>query len=218
MSVTLAKGGNVSLSTVAPHLSAVEVGLGWRARPGGREPADLAEAAERGEPVDPAAAPFDLDASALLCAHGRVLGDDWFVFYNNLKSPDGSVEHMGDELRGGTGAQDDETIQVDLEQVPPEVDAIVFCVSIYEAEIRGQNFGRVSDAYIRVVDQADGSELARYDLTGEASEQTAMVFGELVRAEADGPSGRGDWRFHAVGRGYPTGLRGIALQHGVNVQ
>jgi tellurium resistance protein TerD len=204
MSVTLAKGGNVSLSTVAPHLTAVQVGLGWRARTG---------AAEGG---DPGSAPFDLDASALLCAHGRVLGDDWFVFYNNLKSPDGSVEHMGDELRGSTGAQDDEVVQVDLDQVPPEVDSIVFSVSIYEADIRAQSFGQVSSAYIRVVDESDGSELTRYDLTGDASEQTAVVFGELVRAE--GRAGRGDWQFHAVGRGYPTGLRGIALQHGVNVQ
>src|SRR5581483_12275058 len=100
MGVSLAKGGNVSLSKAAPNLTAVRVGLGWQAR------------ATTG-------APFDLDASALLCANGRVLGDDYFVFYNNLKSPEGSVEHMGDELEGGTGADDDEVILVDLTQVPP---------------------------------------------------------------------------------------------------
>ncbi|MEZ0068193.1 tellurium resistance protein TerD [Streptacidiphilus sp. MAP12-20] len=191
MGVTLAKGGNVSLSKAAPNLTAVQIGLGWQAR------------ATTG-------AAFDLDASAMLCAGGRVLGDDYFVFYNNLKSPEGSVEHMGDDLVGGTGAEDDEVIKVNLALVPAQVDKIVFPVSIYDAESRLQNFGQVRDAFIRVVNQADGVELARYDLSEDASGETAMIFGELYRYN-------GEWKFRAVGQGYASGLRGIALDFGVNV-
>jgi tellurium resistance protein TerD len=191
MGVTLAKGGNVSLSKAAPNLTQVQIGLGWRAR-------------------STTGADFDLDASALLCANGRVLGDDYFVFYNNLKSPEGSVEHTGDELVGGTGSGDDETILVDLTAVPDRVDKIVFPVSIYDADARVQTFGQISDAYIRVVNQSDGSELARYDLTEDASTETAMIFGELYRYG-------GEWKFRAVGQGYASGLRGIALDFGVNV-
>ena len=191
MGVTLAKGGNVSLSKAAPNLTAVQIGLGWEAR------------ATTG-------ADFDLDASALLCAGGRVLGDEYFVFYNNLKSPEGSVEHMGDELVGGTGAEDDEVVKVNLTQVPPQVDKIVFPVSIYDAEARLQNFGQVRNAYIRVLNQADGAELARYDLSEDASTETAMIFGELYRSS-------GEWKFRAVGQGYSTGLAGIARDFGVNV-
>lgn len=191
MGVTLAKGGNVSLSKAAPNLTAVQIGLGWSAR------------ATTG-------ADFDLDASALLCANGRVLGDEYFIFYNNLKSPEGSVEHMGDDLVGGSGDADDEVIKVDLAAVPPQVDKIVFPVSIYDAENRGQSFGQVRNAFIRVVNQADGAELARYDLSEDASSETAMIFGELYRYS-------GEWKFRAVGQGYASGLRGIALDFGVNV-
>jgi len=190
MGVTLAKGGNVSLSKAAPNLTQVQIGLGWRAR-------------------STTGADFDLDASALLCGNGRVLGDDYFVFYNNLKSPDGSVEHTGDDLTGGSGG-DDETILVDLSKVPANVDKVVFPVSIYDADARLQTFGQVSEAYIRVINQSDGSELARYDLTEDASTETAMIFGELYRYNAE-------WKFRAVGQGYASGLRGIALDFGVNV-
>jgi tellurium resistance protein TerD len=190
MGVTLAKGGNVSLSKAAPNLTQVQIGLGWRAR-------------------STTGADFDLDASALLCANGRVKGDEYFVFYNNLKSPEGSVEHTGDELVGGSGG-DDETILVDLSKVPADVDKIVFPVSIYDADARVQTFGQVSDAYIRVINQSDGTELARYDLTEDASTETAMIFGELYRYN-------GEWKFRAVGQGYASGLRGIALDFGVNV-
>ncbi|NUS13713.1 MAG: TerD family protein [Streptomyces sp.] len=190
MGVTLAKGGNVSLSKAAPNLTRVQIGLGWRAR-------------------STTGADFDLDASALLCGNGRVLGDEFFVFYNNLKSPEGSVEHTGDDLTGGSGG-DDETILVDLTLVPERADKIVFPVSIYDADARAQTFGQVSDAYIRVVNQNDGAELARYDLTEDASTETAMIFGELYRYS-------GEWKFRAVGQGYASGLRGIALDFGVNV-
>jgi len=191
MGVTLAKGGNVSLSKAAPNLTQVQVGLGWKAR-------------------STTGAAFDLDASALLCANGKVLGDEYFIFYNNLKSPEGSVEHTGDELVGGSGSDDDETVLVDLGLVPANVDKIVFSVSIHDADNRHQAFGQVTDAYIRVVNQADGQELARYDLTEDASAETAMIFGELYRYS-------GEWKFRAVGQGYASGLRGIALDFGVNV-
>ncbi|WP_069811612.1 TerD family protein [Streptomyces sp. TP-A0874] len=190
MSVTLAKGGNVSLSKAAPNLTRVMVGLGWDAR-------------------STTGAPFDLDASALLCASGRVLGDEFFVFYNNLRSPDGSVEHTGDNLTGD-GDGDDEIIMVDLAKVPDQVDKIVFPVSIHEADLRNQTFGQVKNAYIRVVNQDDESELARYDLSEDASTETAMIFGEVYRRG-------GEWKFRAVGQGYASGLRGIALDFGVNV-
>jgi tellurium resistance protein TerD len=190
MGVTLAKGGNVSLSKAAPDLTQVMVGLGWDAR-------------------STTGAPFDLDASALVCGGGRVLGDEWFVFYNQLTSPDGSVEHTGDNLTA-EGDGDDESILVDLSRVPDRCDRIVFPVSIHMADERGQTFGQVANAFIRVVDQADGRELARYDLSEDASTETAMIFGELYRRQ-------GEWKFRAVGQGYASGLRGIALDFGVNV-
>ena len=190
MGVTLAKGGNVSLSKAAPNLTNVLIGLGWDAR-------------------STTGADFDLDASALLCNDGRVLGDTWFIFYNQLTSPDGSVEHTGDNLTG-EGEGDDESILVDLAKVPASVDKIVFPVSIHDADVRGQTFGQVSNAFIRVVNQADGQELARYDLSEDASTETAMIFGELYRYQ-------GEWKFRAVGQGYASGLRGIALDFGVNV-
>ena len=191
MGVALTKGGNVSLSKSAPNLTAIMVGLGWDAR-------------------STTGADFDLDASALLLgANGRVLSDSHFVFFNNLRSPDGSVEHTGDNLTG-EGEGDDESILVNLATVPPQVDRIVFPVSIYEADVRGQSFGQVSNAFIRIVNQADNNELARYDLSEDASSETAMIFGEVYRRN-------GEWKFRAVGQGYASGLRGIAVDFGVNV-
>ncbi|MCX2971259.1 TerD family protein [Streptomyces sp. TRM70308] len=191
MGVSLSKGGNVSLTKEAPNLTAVLVGLGWDAR-------------------TTTGADFDLDASALLTdGQGKVLSDQHFVFFNNLTSPEGSVEHTGDNLTG-EGDGDDEAIKVNLASVPAEVEKVVFPVSIYEAETRQQSFGQVRNAYIRVVDQADGRELARYDLTEDASTETAMVFGELYRHGAE-------WKFRAIGQGYASGLRGIAQDFGVNV-
>jgi len=145
----------------------------------------------------------------MLAGTGKVASDAHFVFFNNLQSPDGSVEHTGDNLTGG-GEGDDEVIKVDLAGVPAQVARIVFPVSIYEAETRGQNFGQVRNAFIRLVNQAGGAEIARYDLTEDAGSETAMVFGELYR---NGP----DWKFRAVGQGYASGLRGIALDYGVDV-
>ncbi|GGV04291.1 chemical-damaging agent resistance protein C [Actinomadura cremea] len=191
MGVSLAKGGNVSLTKAAPNLTAVAVGLGWDVR------------ATTG-------ADFDLDASALMLgASGKVLSDHHFVFFNNLTSPDGSVEHTGDNLTG-EGEGDDEVVNVDLSGVPAECERVVFPVSIYDADNRHQNFGQVRNAFIRIVNRADGAELARFDLTEDASTETAMVFGELYRHN-------GEWKFRAVGQGYASGLAGIAMDFGVNV-
>jgi tellurium resistance protein TerD len=191
MGVSLTKGGNVSLTKAAPGLKAVSVGLGWDVR------------STTGDD-------FDLDASALgLDPNHRIVADDYFVFFNNTSSPDGSIVHQGDNLTG-EGEGDDEVINVDLPAVPSTVDSIVFPVSIYDAESRGQSFGQVRNAFIRVVDQANGNELAGYDLSEDASTETAMVFGELYRNGAE-------WKFRAIGQGYASGLAGIARDFGVNI-
>lgn len=191
MAVSLTKGGNVSLTKEAPGLTAVLVGLGWDAR-------------------TTTGTDFDLDASAIMLkADGKVVSDSHFIFFNNKVSPEGSIEHTGDNLTG-EGDGDDESIKVNLAAVPAEVDKVVFPVSIYEAETRSQGFGQVRNAFIRIVNQAGGSEIARYDLTEDASTETAMVFGELYRSGAD-------WKFRAVGQGYASGLAGIARDYGVSV-
>jgi tellurium resistance protein TerD len=193
MSVSLSKGGNVSLTKEAGSagLSAVTVGLGWDAR-------------------TTTGSDFDLDASAIMCdANSKVTSDKSFVFFNNLSSGDGSVTHSGDNLTG-EGEGDDEQIKVGVASVPAEVDKIVFPVSIYDADSRKQSFGQVSNAFIRVVNDADGSELARYDLAEDFSTETAMVFGELYRHGEE-------WKFRAVGQGYASGLAGIAKDYGVNI-
>ncbi|TLQ42976.1 TerD family protein [Streptomyces marianii] len=191
MGVSLAKGGNVSLSKEAPGLSAVLVGLGWDVR-------------------TTTGTDFDLDASALLLDDsGKVASNGHFVFYNNLTSPDGSVQHTGDNLTG-EGEGDDEQIKVNLATVPADVTRIVFPVSIHDAEARSQSFGQVRNAFIRVVNQAGGAELARYDLSEDASTETAMVFGELYRSGDE-------WKFRAVGQGYASGLAGIVSDFGVAV-
>jgi len=191
MAVSLTKGGNVSLTKEAPGLTAVLVGLGWDAR-------------------TTTGTDFDLDASAIMLKNdGKVLSDSHFIFFNNKTSPDGAVEHTGDNLTG-EGEGDDEAIKVNLAGVPAEVDKIVFPVSIYEGQARGQGFGQVRNAFIRIVNQAGGTEIARYDLTEDASTETAMVFGELYRNGAE-------WKFRAVGQGYSSGLAGIAKDFGVSV-
>jgi tellurium resistance protein TerD len=191
MSVSLSKGGNVSLTKEAPGMTNVLVGLGWDAR-------------------TTTGTDFDLDASAIMLnADGKVLSDQHFIFFNNLTSPDGSVEHTGDNLTG-EGEGDDEAIKVDLTKVPAEVQKIVFPVSIYDGQARAQGFGQVRNAFIRIVDQSGGKEVTRYDLTEDASTETAMLFGELYRNGAE-------WKFRAVGQGYSSGLTGIAQDFGVNV-
>ncbi len=191
MGISLVKGGNLSLTKAAPGLTKVLVGLGWDAR------------TTTGDK-------FDLDASALGCAaSGTVISNDYFIFFNQTRSPEGAIEHLGDN-RTGEGAGDDEVVSVDLSGAPAQLDKVVFLTSIYDAETTGVTFGQVRNAYIRVVNAADNTELARYDLSEDASVETAMVFGELYRNGAD-------WKFRAIGQGYSSGLAGIAKDYGVNL-
>lgn len=191
MGISLSKGGNVSLSKTDPSLKNVIVGLGWDARP-------------------TAGADFDLDASAFMVKDdGKVRSDSDFIFYNQMKSSCGSIEHTGDN-RTGAGDGDDEAVIVLLDKIPADIQRVVFCVTIHEAEMRKQNFGQVSHAYVRVVNKDSNNEVARFDLSEDASIETAMVFGEIYRHS-------GEWKFKAVGQGYAGGLAALAKQYGINV-
>lgn len=179
MSVSLTKGGSVSLTKAAPGLTKVFVGLGWDAR-------------------TTSGSDFDLDAVAfILGSNGKVLNDQHFIFFNNLVSPDRTVEHTGDNLTG-EGDGDDEVVNVNLEGLSPAVERIVVAVSIYDAVALQLTFGQVENAFIRVVNADNNAELARYDLSEDASVETAMVFGELYK-DANG------WNFRAIGQPYGHG-------------
>jgi len=191
MAISLQKGGNVNLSKEAPGLTNMVVGLGWDTRA-----------------TDGAA--FDLDGAVFLVkADGKVRADADFVFYNNLKSTDGSVVHSGDNTTGA-GEGDDETVAIDLAKVPADVDKIILAVTIHDAETRKQNFGMVSKAFIRCINASGNVEIARYDLSEDGSTEAAMVFGEVYRAGAD-------WKFRAIGQGFKGGLGPLAKSYGVNV-
>ncbi|MDR2187667.1 MAG: TerD family protein [Azonexus sp.] len=191
MAVSLKKGENVSLSKTDPNLKNVLIGLGWDAR--------TSDGAD-----------FDLDASIFMVgSNGKVAGDDWFVFYNQPRSPCGSVEHTGDN-RTGAGEGDDESIKVALDRIPEQVDRLVVVVTIHDAEARRQNFGMVHDAFVRLVNSDNDQEILRFDLSEDYSTETAMVFGEIYRRDSE-------WKFRAVGQGYTGGLYALCLQHGVNV-
>ena len=191
MSVSISKGGNVSLSKEEPGLTRILIGLGWDTR--------------ATDGVD-----FDLDASVFLLNNmGKVRNDLDFIFYNNLRSADGSVEHTGDN-RTGEGEGDDEAVRVNLAGVPADVDKLSVTVTIHDAQTRGQNFGQVDNAFIRVVNEDNGREIVRYDLSEDASTETAMIFGEVYRHG-------GEWKFRAVGQGYAGGLGPLATSYGVNV-
>jgi tellurium resistance protein TerD len=154
--------------------------------------------------------PFDLDASAfMLTANDKVRGDSDFIFYNQPKSTDGSLEHRGDN-RTGAGEGDDEVMLVDLTKMMTEVQKVAFAVTIHEADARRQNFGMVRHAYIRILNEGDGKEVARYDLSEDASTEAAMIFGELYRHGSD-------WKFRAVGQGFAGGLGPLAKNYGVNI-
>jgi len=191
MAVSLSKGGNVSLSKEAPGLKAVRVGLGWDTR------------------VTDGSA-FDLDTSVFLLGDsGKVRSDADFVFYNNKNGGNGSVIHQGDNLTG-EGSGDDEVVAVTLDQLPADVQKLSFAVTIHEADGRRQNFGMVSNAFIRVLNADGGVEIARYDLSEDASTETAMIFGELYRHS-------GEWKFKAIGQGFNGGLAPLAQSFGVNI-
>ena len=191
MAISLQKGGNVNLSKEAPGLSSLKLGLGWDVR------------STDGDG-------FDLDASAfLLNSTGKVRSDADLIFYNQAKSADGSIQHTGDN-RTGDGEGDDESIVVELDKVPADIEKISVCVTIHEAEARRQNFGMVSSAYVRCVNADGNTEVARFDLSEDASVETAMIFGEIYRHN-------GEWKFKAIGQGFAGGLGPLAKNFGVNV-
>ena len=191
MAISLNKGGNLSLSKTDPSLSNVLIGLGWDTR--STDGAD-----------------FDLDASAfLLGANDKVRGEHDFIFYNQPRSPEGSVEHTGDN-RTGAGDGDDEAVKINLAKIPTDVQKIAITVTIHDAESRGQNFGQVQNAFIRVVNDQTNVEIVRFDLNEDYSTETAMIFGELYRHN-------GEWKFRAVGQGYNGGLRAMCGQYGISI-
>ncbi|MFP4652866.1 MAG: TerD family protein [Phormidium sp.] len=186
MAVSLKKGQRVSLEKVAPGLSKAFIGLGWDIKP-----------TDTGYD-------FDLDASVfLLGSNDKIISDNHFIFYNNTTSPDPeqSVFHTGDNLTGA-GEGDDEVIKVNFKKVPPEIQKIVVAVTIHEAEERGQNFGQVENAFVRIVDEQTKQEAIRYDLTEDYSTETALIMAEMYRKD-------GDWRLNAVGSGYQGGLKAL---------
>ena len=190
MAISLQKGGNVNLSKEAPNLKKIIVGLGW-------------------DPRSTDGATFDLDGSAFLLKNdGKVRGDSDFIFYNNLKSTDGSVVHTGDNTTG-EGDGDDERIEIDLSRVPADIDRVSITVTIHDADARRQNFGMVSKAFIRCLNAEGEKEIARYDLSEDSSTETAMIFGEIYRYN-------GEWKFKAIGQGFNGGLGPLARSFGVN--
>lgn len=193
MTVSLTKGGNVSLTKEAGGtLNEVIVGLGWDAK------------------TTDTGADYDLDASVFAVdASGNCPSDGWFVFFGNKSSPDDSIQHQGDNLTGA-GDGDDEQIKIHLGNIPASIDKIVIAVTIFQASQKNQNFGQIQNAFVRVENPLGGAELARYDLTEDFSLETAVIFGELYRNS-------GEWKLRAVGAGYNNGLEGLCKDHGIVV-
>lgn len=192
MPINLSKGQKVDLTKGNPGLKKIMVGLGWDVN-----------AFDSG-------ADFDLDASAfLLGSNGKCPTEKEFIFYSNLEHSSGSVIHMGDNLTG-SGDGDDEQIFVDLSLVPNNIERIAFTVTIYDADVRRQNFGQVSNAFIRIVDESTGSEIIRYDLGEDFSIETAIVVGELYKHN-------GEWKFNAIGSGFQGGLAALCGHYGIEV-
>jgi len=192
MPISLQKGQKVDLTKGNPGLKHLRIGLGW----------DVNKYDGGGD--------FDLDATVfMLGENGKVPSSDEFVFYGNLVHKSGSVQHMGDNLTG-EGEGDDEQIQVDLSKVPAEIKKVAFAVTIYESETRKQNFGQVSNAFIRIVDVDKNEELVRYDLGEDFSIETAVVVGELYNHN-------NEWKFNAIGSGFQGGLAALCTNFGVDL-
>lgn len=192
MPINLSKGQKVSLTKDNPGLNNILVGLGWDVN-----------AFDSGTS-------FDLDASVFIAdASGKCPSEKEFIFYGNKEHTSGAVKHMGDNTTG-EGDGDDEQIHIELNKVPDNLEKIAFTVTIYEAEQRHQNFGQVSNAYIRIIDEATGTELVRFDLGEDFSIETAVVVGELYK-------NNGEWKFNAIGSGYQGGLAAICTSFGVDV-
>lgn len=192
MTISLQKGQRTDLTKTNAGLKSVIVGLGW-------DPYEYSGSQA-----------FDLDTAAFLVSeNGKVRDDSDFIFYNNKKHPSGSVIHMGDNTTGD-GEGDDEQIIVDIDKIPSDITKIIFTASIHEAALRKQNFGQVSNSFIRFLNQSDNCEIMRYDLTEDFSIETAVIFGELYRHNAE-------WKFTAVGQGIHDGLEGLCKQFGINI-
>ncbi len=192
MPINLSKGQKVDLTKGNPGLKKIMVGLGWDVN-----------AFDSG-------ADFDLDAAAFMTGDsGKCPTEKEFIFYGNLEHPSGALKHMGDNLTG-EGEGDDEQIEVDLTKIPGNVSKIAFTVTIYDAEVRRQNFGQVSNAFIRIVDEVTGQELIRYDLGEDFSIETALVVGELYK-------NNGEWKFNAIGSGFQGGLAALCAHYGIEV-
>ncbi len=192
MAISLSKGQKVDLTKTNPGLTKVVVGLGWDTNKydGGSD--------------------FDLDASVFSAnGAGKVNSEKDFIFYNNPQNENGSIVHTGDN-RTGEGDGDDEQIKIDLASVPANVEKIAFCITIHDADSRGQNFGQVSNAYVRIVNEANDQELIRFDLGEDFSVETAVVVGELYRHN-------GEWKFNAIGSGYRDGLGGLCRDYGLSI-
>ena len=191
MAINLSKGQKIDLTKTNPGLSKITVGLGWDTNKydGGKD--------------------FDLDVSLFLTnAAGKVEGEKNFVFFNNPQNENGSVVHTGDN-RTGAGDGDDEQIKIELAAVPANVEKIAFTITIYEATDRNQNFGQVSRAYVRIVNDTNSEEIIRFDLGEDFSVETGVVVGELYRNS-------GEWKFNAIGSGYKDGLSGLCRDYGVS--
>ncbi|HOF67957.1 MAG: TerD family protein [Ruminococcus sp.] len=192
MPINLTKGQKVDLTKGNPGLKNIMIGLGWDVN-----------AFDSG-------ANFDLDASVFMVGeNGKCPTDQEFIFYGNLKHKSGSVEHMGDNLTG-EGDGDDEQIKIDLSKIPENIARVAFTVTIYDAENRRQNFGQVSNAYIRIVDTVTNQEIIRYDLGEDFSIETAVVVGEIYRIN-------GEWKFNAIGSGFQGGLAALCGHYGIEV-
>lgn len=193
MPINLKKGQKVNLTKDNPGLKNVVVGLGW----------DVNQYDTGGD--------FDLDTSAfLLTDAGKASKQEDFVFYGNLKHPSSAVEHLGDNLTGA-GEGDDEQIKVNLSLVPANISKIAFTATIYDADVRGQNFGQVNNAYIRIYNEVNGQEILRYDLGEDFSIETAVIFGELYKNGSE-------WKFNAIGSGYQGGLAALCANYGIDAQ
>ena len=193
MPINLSKGQKVDLTKGNPGLKNVMVGLGWDVN-----------AFDSG-------ADFDLDAAAFMVdSNGKCPTEKEFVFYGNLTHPFGAIQHMGDNLTGA-GDGDDEQIKIDLSKIPANITKIAFTVTIYEAEERRQNFGQVSNAFVRIVNEATGQEILRYDLGEDFSIETAVVFGELYK-------NGNEWKFNAIGSGYQGGLAALFNSYGIALE
>jgi len=193
MPINLSKGQKVSLTKGNPGLKNIMVGLGWDVN-----------AFDSGTD-------FDLDTAAFMVDDsGRCPSEKEFIFYGNLEHTSGSVKHMGDNLTGG-GDGDDEQIMIDLSLIPQNISKIAFTVTIYDADNRRQNFGQVSNSFVRIVDQATGEEIIRYDLGEDFSIETAIVVGELYR-------NNGEWKFNAIGSGFQGGLAALCGHYGIDAE